>query len=284
MINVTEQNKGTEPSNEVMVSGREHMVRIMKMAANDYEAECEVTATEVLKAPEKNRFRSFSHKFTENAVTGLVSENMFYNMCRAAIHDRLDFTTRTQTNGQWRLLAWEISSGKGLTRTRVPYSGPRDWDRFKSDPANYGHGVPSPQNTEHKMQEVDQLVFTYVVLDTYQNEELDLMQLREGRPDVTMTKFLETGEHKFLPPPLRKQRDQSLELLSAYVKGESSQKKSVSKLTGKQFRQVQALRTSGEQWKDLAPLFGMSWTQLRKAYESAEAKENRNGTNGVGAA
>ena len=134
------------------------------------------------------------------------------------------------------------------------------------------------------MQEVDQLVFTYVVVDSYENEELDLMQLREGRPDVTMTKYLETGEHKFLPPPLRKQREQALALLSAYVKGEGAPKKGVLKLTSKQYRQLQALRTSGEQWKDLAPLFGMSWAQLRKSYEATESKENQNGTNGVGEA
>ncbi len=98
-----------------------------------------------------------------------------------------------------------------------------------------------------------------------------------------MTKFLKTGEHKFLPPPLRKQREMALELLGAYVKGEPK-KKGTAKLTSQQYRQVQALRTAGEQWKDLAQLFGMSWTQLRKAYEAAEAKENQNGTNGVGQA
>ena len=40
-----------------------------------------------------------------------------------------------------------------------------------------------------------------------------------GRKDVTMTKFLDTGEHRYLPPALRSQREMALNLVKVYVNG-----------------------------------------------------------------
>tara|TARA_R110000824_G_scaffold59858_6_gene160436 strand:- start:3990 stop:4760 length:771 start_codon:yes stop_codon:yes gene_type:complete len=256
----------------------------MKLVAREHEDECSFSSSAVLQDPKEYRFRSYSHKFTENAVVGQVSENVFYNMCRAALHDRIDFTTRVNRNGEWALLAWEIASGKGRVRGRAPYSGPRDWDRFKHDPNNYGGGTPSPQQTEYKWREVDNLVFRYVVVDNLQNTELDLMQEHNGRKDVTMTKFLETGDFRYLPVPLRKQRDEALALLNVYVNGGEAIGTSELMLTSKQYTQVKALRTVGETWKDIAPLFSTTWTELRKSYTSAESRENQHGTNGMGEA
>jgi len=284
MINVEQTTDNQQPSNDVTVSGRDHMVRIMKLVAREHEDECHFTATDVHKDPSEFRFRCFNHKFTENAVVGKVSENIFYNMCRAAIFDRIDFMTRLSKNAEWVVIAWEISSGKGRTRTRMPYSGPRDWDRFKHDPNNYGGGVASPQQTEYKWQEVDHLIFRYTVIDNPQNVELDLMQERNGRKDVTMTKFLETRDFRYLPTPLRKQREESLALLGAYVGGGEAPGDTEVVLTNKQYTQIKALRAAGEAWKDIAPLFRTTWTELRKGYAAAEAQEDQHGSSGVGEA
>ena len=283
MINVNPPELGAQPSNNVTVSGREHMVRIMTMVAREHQEKCPFAASDVLEEPKKFRFRHFSHKFTEAGVIGQISENRFYNMCRAAIFERMDFTTRVDKNGEWAVVAWEIASGKGRIQGRGPYQGPRDWDRFKHDPSHYGAGAPSPQQTQYEWQEVDNLVFTYCVVDTLQNEELDVMMENMGRKDVTMVKFLETGEHKYLPPPLRKQREMALKLVRVFVKGGESA--TDVDLDSSQYRQVQALRNAGEKWRDIAPLFNVSWTALRKAYSASEVLENANvGPHGVGQA
>ena len=283
MINVKPPELGAQPSNDVNMSGREHMVRIMTKVAREHQEKCPFAAADVLEEPKNFRFRHFSHKFTEHGVVGQISENRFYNMCRAAIFERIDFMTRVSKNGEWAILAWEIASGKGRIQGRTPYSGARDWDRFRHDPSHYGGGAPSPQKTQYEWQEVDHLVFTYCVVDVLQNEELDTMLEGMGRKDVTMTKFLDTGEHRYLPPALRSQREMALNLVKVYVNG--AQAATAVDLDSSQYRQVQALRNAGEKWRDIAPLFNVSWTALRKAYSASEVLENANvGPNGVGQA
>tara|TARA_R100000742_G_C4276724_1_gene98005 strand:+ start:63 stop:917 length:855 start_codon:yes stop_codon:yes gene_type:complete len=284
MINVAESTDSSEPSNEIMISGRQHMVQIMKKAIRNWEERCNFEPAAVLSEPESFRFRHFEHKFTENAVVGQVSENIFFNMCNAALHDAVQFTRRLTKNGEWVVLAWSITSTKGRTQSRGPNTNPEKWDRFQFSPSNYGGGAPSPQRTQFQWVEIDQLVLTYCVIDNFQNEELDMHMERHGRPDVTMVKYLETGDHKYLPPALRDQRRKALDLLEQYVGGGQAKSKGPMPLTAAQYRQVKMLRGAGEKWKDIAESFGVSWTSLRSSFQAAEDKEGSNGSDGVGQA
>jgi len=277
MINVTPTKTIDEPSNDVMVSGRQHMVQIMQMVAAEEQAKCNHDAKDAAKNPSAYRFRYNQHIFTERGVVGKVSENVFWNMCRAAVFDYVSYANQVGLNTNWAVIAWEISSTKGRIRTHVPAKHV-EWDRFTYDPKHYSGGVPSPQTTQRVENEVDQLCFRYCVVDNYQNDEIDTLMHKQGRPDMTKAKYLETGDHRLLPPVLRAHRESALALLRDYVGvPEAVEEETLSK---KQVRQVGSLRKSGETWKEIADLYGMHWSALRKAYNQSNGVEHEG--NGMG--
>lgn len=219
MINV---NLGVKPenagySNERKVSGANEMIEIIRGVAETEFGRLAghgLEPVDLLRAAPEHRFRRRDMSWNIGATVGRNTENETYNSVMAAVFDAKRMLREQQTNGDWCVCAWSITSRTVKKRFRSQ-KAPEELNTQRAA-WNQWSGNPNPQQTSPRWVEDPKLVLTLVFVDALQSDEEDVWTERTGLKNSPMRKYVETKDLRFLSPSLRAERKAALELLESF--------------------------------------------------------------------
>ena len=209
------------PRDEGKVESPEDMLSIIKRAMNATLANAPVTAEDLLEeGPEKFRFRFDEFRFPREGVIGKVSPAGFYNMVLASVHDLLYRLGTLQANGEWNVIAWEVTSG--TTQRKERYLGEaRAWEQFKTVGDNTV-GVPKPSKQQYHGVSHPTFILGVSVVDSTQEKETDNWHEETGRENSPLRRYMKTGDVAHLPKYLRESREPAIKLLVKFAAHEAA--------------------------------------------------------------